>query len=466
MSTAYQSESRGRSLLAFALGVGFLIVLGLPFLLRRSQEEAAVSEEKVVLPARKLVIISPHWEGYRREIEEGFSSWTARSAGHATEIEWLDLGGTSDAVRYVKGEFKRSPQGIKIDIFYGGGIDPYLEFARRGILTPCEVPQEVLGAIPPTIANIPVYDPGKRWFGAALAGFGIVYNKKVLEIMGLPEPSTWEDLGRPVYFTWVGSGDPRSSGSVHMVYEIILQAYGWRKGWENIVRMGGNIRGFSRSASQVPKNVAIGEVACGMAIDTYAWREIAEVGHERMGFILPDGLTVVNPDAIAVLKGAPNRKLAERFVAFVLSERGQKLLILKVGAKGGPRRFQLNRLAVIPGLAEQCGNDAVVPLDPFSFKGGIQYDANKSYLRWGILNDLLGACVIDPHRDLVEAWRRVKDAPPADARLRKLLSPPVGEEELLILARDRWQHAELRAKTVSQWAAEARARYRQVAGEN
>ena len=450
--------------LRLSLAASFLLVLGLPFVMRPRQPEAVQQARRLGLPERTLVIISPHWEGIQKEFEDAFSEWTARNRGHVTEVEWIDVGGTSDDVLYVLSEFERSPDGINIDLFFGGGLDPYLKFAQEGLLSRCTLPDSVLAPIPPTFAGIELYDPEQRWFGAALSGFGIIYNRKVLELMKLPEPQTWDDLARPEYFTWVGSGDPRSSGSVHMAYEIILQAYGWEEGWATIVRMGGNTRSFSRSASQVPKDTAMGEIACGAAIDVYAWRQVAEVGGDRIGFHLPQGLTVINPDSIAVLKGAPHRELAELFVQFVLSEDGQKLWILRPGSTGGPRSFALTRLPVIPGFAERFAEHAVVHFDPFDYTGGFVYDSARGSTRWVILNDLLGAAIIDTHHELASAWKKVKDFPSDHALVAGLVKPPMTEPELLDMAEKRWNDAAFRASTITRWATEARQRYRRVAG--
>ena len=445
-----------------ALGVAILATLALPFALRPHKQADLQAQPHQELPVRKLILISPHWEGVRTEFGRGFSEWTVQRLGHRTELEWLDIGGTSDAIRYVKSEFTRSPPGIDIDIFFGGGVDPFMQLADAGLLEAVQLPKGVLEAIPRTFSGIEVYDAEGRWFGAALAGFGILYNRKVCEELNLPVPSTWLDLGRPDYLTWVGSGDPRSSGSIHMAYEIILQAYGWERGWEIVTRMCGNTRNFSRAGSEVPKDAAMGEIACGMSIDVYAWRQVAEVGADRMGFVLPEGVTVINPDGIAVLKGAPHPDLAAKFVEFVLTEPGQKLWCLKVGVAGGPREFELDRMSVIPGLAARMGTDAAVPYDPYQWKSAFTYDAGKGSLRWTILNDLLGATMIDTHRELVAAWRRVCDLPPADRRVKLLMAPPVAETELLQLAGTSWNDAEFRARTRARWANEAKARYRQI----
>lgn len=453
-----------QNVLLIFLGILFILILSLPFLYHPSTPaKGPASPARASGPVPKLVIISPHWEGIRRELGRAFSEWTQKNLGHATDVEWLDVGGTSDAVRFIRSEFKRIPTGIDADLFFGGGIDPYLQFKKEGLLQPAVIPPEVLGRIPPTFSGIELYDPDRLWFGACLSGFGIIHNKKVLATLKLPVPREWADLAVPAYFSWVGSGDPRSSGSVHMAYEIILQAYGWEKGWSIILRMAGNIRNFSRAASDVPKDTALGEVACGLAIDVYAWRQVAEAGAQKIGFILPEGLTVINPDCIAVLRGAPQAELAAKFIEFTLSEACQRLWVLRKGAPGGPKEYELGRMPIIPGFAAAFGDAVAVPLDPFLWKGGLLYDAGKGSRRWTLLNDLIGAVLIDSHGDLAAAWNRVRNRPPDDPLIRELTKPPFSEAEGLRLAGGEWKEPEQRAKIRAEWSAKARKRYMEIA---
>ena len=444
-----------------SLGLAILALLAVPFALR--PEEAKLQGD------RKLVIISPHWEGIRTEFARAFSEWTKQHYGHTTELEWLDMGGTSDVLRYVRSEFERTPEGINIDLFFGGGVDPYMGLIQDGLLAPCDLPKEILDAIPQSVAGMEIYDAEQRWFGACLAGFGILYNREVLRRLSLPQPKTWEDLGRPEYLTWVGSGDPRSSGSMHMMYEIIAQAYGWEAGWGVLTRMGANVRMFANAASQVPKDAATGDVACGMAIDVYAGRQIAQVGSDRMGFHLPEGLTVVNPDGIGMLKGAPSGSLAEKFIEFVVSEPGQRLWVCKVGVEGGPKKFELGRMSVIPGFAERLGEDAAVTADPYEWMGGFLYDSGKGGARWTVLNDLIGACIIDTHDELVAAWRAVNVLPADDSRVRDLVRPPLSEDELMNTVaeinelRESGGDAEFRAALRARWVQESIERYSRIA---
>ena len=374
-------------------------------------------------------------------------------------MEWLDVGGGSSSIlRYIKSEFRRSPEGIGIDLFFGGGVDPYMELSQMGLCSPYRLPDEVLGRIPTRIGGIPLYDPDFQWYGATLAGFGIVYNRMVLDILDLPIPATWADLGDPKLFSWVGSGDPRSSGSVHMAYELILQAYGWQRGWEVITTLGANVRNFGAGGSQAPKEVAVGEVAYALSIDFYAWAQVAEVGSEYIGFTMPDNLTIVNPDGLAILKGAPSPDVARAFVRFVMSDPGQKLWFLKRGVPGGPSTDQLNRFTVLPDLYVQFREDAAVTLNPFEWTSSLVYDSEKGSARWGVVNELLGAMVIDSHRQLQNAWKAAAEDGVTGEEIGRLSAVPITEEQCLALG-PRWRDPVLRDSLKNAWTGFARDKY-------
>jgi ABC-type Fe3+ transport system substrate-binding protein len=410
--------------------------------------------------ADKLVLLSPHWEGIKYEFERAFRAHYHRETGRTVELEWMDVGGTSETVRFIRSEFKKKPTGIGIDVFFGGGLEPYLALKTAKLLEPYTLPKALLEKVPPRLGGIPLYDPDHTWYGPTLSGFGIVYNKVVLKLTKLPVITTWEDLASPALFGWVGSSDPRKSGSVHMVYEIILQAYGWEKGWGIITALGANVRNFTGSASQVPKDVTIGEVAYGLSIDFYAWAQVNEAGADKIGFVMPANLTVINPDCIGILKGAPNRGVAEAFVRFVMSEAGQKLWLLPAGSVDGPQRFQLNRFSVLPGLYGLSPESMAVKLNPFSWESGFVFDPKLGSDRWAIVNDLIGALVIDQKELLGRAWKAALAGGLTEQERQRLAAMPVSADEALQLAKTKWQDPAFRNEKINEWTQFALAKYR------
>lgn len=389
------------------------------------------------------------------------------------DIVWQDIGGgTSSIVRYVRSRYDNNAKGIGIDLLYGGGTDNFLRFADEGYLERIEIPKVILERIRPDLNGVPLYDPGHRWYGPMLSSFGILCNRRVLERIGQAEPQTWSDLGKPEMQSWVSAGDPRMSGSVHMVYEIVLQRQqGWDDGIRLLLRLGANTHSFIRDSGTLTRTVIIGEVAAAGNLDANA---LSAVGRDpqMMSFQLPPKATIINPDAIAVLRGAPRKQLATAFVEFTLSDAGQQVIFLRPGQPGGPRRYPLCRLSVVEQMYERYPPDqrSTGATNPFAMAGTIRYDSRLGNRRWDALNDLFGAWIIDAHPDLVAAWRSVLYNPLTEAERRRLemelFAPPCSEADLEVYARAITEgNPRTRTLTVTRWGEEARERYRRIRHE-
>ena len=404
-----------------------------------------------LLAEQQLVIISPHWEGARIEFARAFSDWHRAKYGESVHIDWREVGGTSDIIRFIRSEFAQRPDGIGIDMLFGGGTDPYLELQKLGVLASYRPPEEILSKVPSTVGGVPVYDPGFQWFGSALTTFGIEKNKRVVEIMKLPDVHAWNDLTDSHLFGWVGSGDPRNSGSVLMMYEIILQGYGWEKGWEIITKMAGNIRNYNKASSDTAKDGTLGEVAYALAVDFYALTQVAGAGAENMAFVMPNDQTVVNADGACILKGAPNLTIAQHFLNFMLSEDGQKLWMLPRGYPGGARQFSIERMGILPDLYERYRDVTVVKTNPFALPVTFQYDAKKGGARRNVLSALIGATLIDVHEEVKSAWQSlIRRGMPADW-MKRYCEIPLTEDEAMKMATEQWKNAKFRNRQQIEW---------------
>ena len=413
--------------------------------------------------AKKLVLLSPHQESIMTEMTAGFQKWHKAKYGEDVELEWLDQGGTSNIIKFIRSEFARNPDGINADIFFGGGTDPYLRLKSEGLLQPYQLPDEILSKLQQEYAGSPVYDQDFQWYGTCFSVFGILYNKELLELKGLPEPKRWDDLARPEVMGWVSSADPRQSGSVHKMYELILQSYGWEEGFEVVTRMDANVKVFSRGSSDITRDVDLGETAYGLAIDINAMAKIAEAGTDKLGYVMPEGQTVIDTDSIGILKGAPNKELACRFLEFVMGEPGQKLWMLKKGEAGGPVEFPLRRMSVMPSMYDQLGDRVEVATNPFKWDATLKYDHEKGSVRWDIVGDLIGAMTIDMHDELMDAWKATIEGGMKEAAVERLAAVPISEDEVSSLGKEKWDDPEFRNTKIAEWTRFAQDKYTDAA---
>jgi iron(III) transport system substrate-binding protein len=409
----------------------------------------------------RVIVITPHVDAIRYEFGRAFALWHQQRFGEPSEVEWRNVGGTSDALRFIQSEFSRKPDGIGIDCLFGGGQEPYLVLSDKG--WSLSYKPEALKDVPQSFNGVEVYDAKYTWFGAALSSFGILQNTRVERIVGLPFVSRWGELTNAALLGWVGAGDPRNSGTMNVMFEAFLQFYGWERGWQVLTQIGGNVNKFDRISSSTAKDVTLGETAYGFAIDFYGFTQVAMAGRTNMTFALPQDFTAINADGIALLKGAPDLVTAQRFIEFVLSEDGQKLWFLPKGHPEGPQKFSIERMSIRPDFYRRYRGVSNIEFSPFELQQSFRYDAKTSRARREVVADLVGTLLVDTHTELQNAWKAVIGRGLLSEDLAELGCMPVTEAEALELARTAWKDPVQRNQKRITWQSWAQAKYRRLA---
>lgn len=249
----------------------FLLIVTLPLALRKKSEA-------IDLNADQLVIVSPHNESIRYEIEQAFREYYQRITGRKVSIDWRAVGGASEIARYIASAYTanfrhdwvhqqqqawseetavaflsdrttaESPQwparqaflkgsiGIGVDLLFGGGQYDFDKQARCGTLVPCGVrqrqPEWFAEPEPPLIEKMGGeiwYDRQDRYYGVCFSSFGICYNYDRLQQLGfasngeIPPIQAWETLGDPRFYNAIGLADPSKSGSINKCFEMLIQ---------------------------------------------------------------------------------------------------------------------------------------------------------------------------------------------------------------------------------------------------
>ncbi len=414
-----------------------------------------------LLAGDKVIIISPHRKSIQQEYLPAFKAHYQKKYKTEIQVDWIDQGGTSDDIRYVRAKYAKNPKSCGIDVFWGGGTTTFVELNNDKFLAPFPLPAELKPQIPMMVGGVPLYDQTGTWYASAMSSFGIFYNKKVLMFEDLKVPTLWAHLGAPKFYNNITVADPRRSGSATAMNLIVLQSLGWDKGWEMLTTIAGNAKQFTHSSSAPIKAVVSGDVAATMAIDFYANAKISDLGAKNLGFALPEGQTVMDPDPIAILKGAPNRVPAMRFLEFVLSARGQKILILPKGVENGPKLTSLGRMAINKAAYEETKGIRKTDVNPFTMSNFLKMELEKSSKMQRVFIDLIGAIHIDTHRELRKAWKKIIKTGMKAKDLALLSKPPVTEAELLSLA-DKWGDNVYRNKVINSWVKYAQEKYHKL----
>ena len=392
--------------------------------------------------SQELSIISPH----SREIQTEFTAMWLK-AHPETSLNWIDQGGTSTALKFVRDQYASSgkDKGIGIDLFFGGGGETFTELESDGLLVPLP---ETYG-IPANLNGVPLRGKDNDWVAAALSGFGILYNKKIAARDGLPVPQTWSDLANPKLQERIELVDPRQSGSAHTIYEIILQTNGWEKGWKILTAMTGNARRFVESSSVPLQDVKNGEAVFCASIDFYATSAIEQAGAQKLSYIEPKGQNILTADPIALLPGAPNATEAKKFIAMVMSPAGQKLWFAPKNTPGGPTNATLYRLPALPAAYKPIPQGAWTKVDPYATKVTANYDAQKAATRRRALDDLIGSVLVDNLDPIKRAWKK-------NPNLEQIGYVPLSEAEFMKLAPQWGKDASQTSALKARWNTAAR----------
>jgi ABC-type Fe3+ transport system substrate-binding protein len=298
---------------------------------------------------------------------------------------------TNAGVTYLR-ETRAKPEA---DIFWVSAPDAFQTLDSDGLLEKYAPPKEIMAKIPAKIGNFPIHDPDGKYFGFAISGYGLMWNKNYLKAHKLPAPKEWTDLTNPRYYNHLVISAPSRSGTTHLTVETILQAYGWDKGWALLLNSGGNMGSITERSFGVPEAVISGQYGIGVVIDFFGLSAIAS--GQPVEFAYPS-LTSVVPASVGIVKGGPNPQEARSFVNYLLSEAGQTVLFAP----------EIARLPVIPELYAKAPKDYP---NPFKRKlGGVEFNDEISSSRRDVVNSLYDHIITYRHKELREAWKAVYNA--------------------------------------------------------
>lgn len=347
-------------------------------------------------------------------------------------------------------EFLASDVSCGIDLFFGGGSYDFIRQAQAGRLVPSRILQThpdwfTDDIIPYSYAGEPFWDKQGRWIGNVLSSYGILYNRDALKRLGIARaPEQWEDLTDPRYVGEIALADPTKSSSIAKAFENLIQQQmqqrlavlraaapdrpaaeleaqaireGWVRGLQVLQLIGANSRYFTDSSQKPPIDVSQGNSAVGICIDFYGRYQAEAVRRRdasaRLEFVTPRGGTVSSVDPIALLRGAPNRDVAEAFIEYSLSMEGQKLWNFKVGSPEGPAQFSLRRLPIrrdFYARADWKELRSDPDAEPFAASAQLVYVPAWTGGIFREMAFIIRVMSLDTHPELVRAWRAVAAA--------------------------------------------------------
>jgi ABC-type Fe3+ transport system substrate-binding protein len=433
-----------------AIAICFATLLAVPLLFRPSEQASARAAD-----ALSLIVITPHNEQIRYEFGRGFDEWHFKTYGRHVNVIFNVPGGTSEIRKMLEAQFtaaleSHSEPGGDADLVFGGGSFEHNRLKRgvrvkvngverdEPITGPVDFSAEFLNTVygENRVGDDLLYDPEGYWFGTALSGFGIVFNRDLLAELQMPEPTRWTDLADSRLRGWVALVNPGQSGSITTTFDTILKRSGWIEGWQILRRAAANARYFSGSSLKPPIDVSQGSAAAGICIDffgRYQQQALKEAGDPiRIGYVDPPGGSTIDSDPISMLRNAPHPETAKRFIEFCLSEQGQALWQFRrrtpeTSGDMGPHQFELRRLPIARFMYAKQFDKLIDQVNPYELATPAAH-ANPNFRDF--VAPLFAAMAMDNHHELKEAWQVIVTHPSFPSRGGLIARDDVADLEL------------------------------------
>jgi len=302
-----------------------LIVIGSGIFMNTAAYDIPSSEESE-LQDTVLTIVTRHDIVITTEFEARFLETPEAIALGITDIDFKQAT-TDEGWKTLLQDPSRG-----IDLAWGGGPSLFNTMEKWGLLKHIDdvtLKDYINSQVPDTLGGAAMKSVDESdnliWIANAISSFGFTVNHDFLDTYGLDVPHTWQELADPTYYLGGGvnaisMGDPPLTTSNTRIYQIILQAFGWEKGWSIMTRMAANAGIYPGSVDTRAATVT-GEVGIAMTIDFYG--VIANRENPSCEYIVPEGQSIVNGDPIAMGINVDDEDAAEAFLKYLFSPEGQ-----------------------------------------------------------------------------------------------------------------------------------------------
>ena len=223
----------------------------------------------------------------------------------------------------ITGRIKAEAAAPRADVFIGGNSNFHSDLAKNNFLEAYRSP-----VIDEAGISEDLMDSSNYWTGWYLGALCMIYNneryEKEIAPKGINPPSKWDDLLIPAYKGEVIASNPATTGGAYlMMCAQIFRLQSEEKGFDFIKQLHPSVAQYTKGA-----NGSIPLVSQGEAIVGFAW------GHDTLKQKIQGNLpiTVVFPEdtgfeigAASIIKGAPNKENAQKFIDFLLSKEAGKI---------------------------------------------------------------------------------------------------------------------------------------------
>ncbi|WP_009522648.1 extracellular solute-binding protein [Imbroritus primus] len=296
-----------------------------------------------------------------------------------------------DALPYLR---KHARDG-SVDVYWSASPRTFSLLKEEQLLRPLDVPRN---GLPEAVGGTRISDADGYFLATEIAGYVFACDEARLRQLAVPVPRDWTDLATPRLQGRIALPVPSEVGFAPVMFDIVLQSYGWARGWALWSEIGALSRLARRGSTFITDMVGTGEVAIGLSMDFFVQAAIAQGARLSAHYPAHNG---INPGHIAYPAVPGNPDGARAFATFILSDTGQRLLM----------HPNIRKLPVRPTVYP-TKNMSGAEFNPFAAAGAgmLAYDNARGRWRLAIISAMFDEMVVRPHAELQALWTRVHAA--------------------------------------------------------
>jgi iron(III) transport system substrate-binding protein len=131
-------------------------------------------------------------------------------------------------------------------------------------------------------------------------------------------------------------GNPGSASTGYVLVSATVQRLGEEKGMEYLAKLDKQVKQYTKAGAAPARSAALGECAIGITYLHNGIRLMKE-GNKNVGLSLPEEGTAYELGAVAMIKNAPQKEAAKKFIDWCLTKKAQE-----IGQKNNSYQFLTN----------------------------------------------------------------------------------------------------------------------------
>ncbi len=246
--------------------------------------------------------------------EEAIAYFDQFTKDTGIEVDYVRLS-AGECITRMEAE-KANPQ---VSVLLGGSVDTIVSAYEKGLIEKYTSPnmEYIVDEYKDNMDGI--YTP----YSLVVTCFAS--NTKLLDQLGIPAPTSWEELLRPELKGNVCMAHPATSGAAYTAFSSILQCFSEEEGFDYLKKLNDSIIQYTKAGAAPIRMAGLEETTVAVCYDLDAHTIINE-GYDLV-ITYPSEGTGYEISCVSLVKGGPaeEQEAAKAFIDWMLSEKAQEM---------------------------------------------------------------------------------------------------------------------------------------------